>query len=158
ETALDPVALVGRAKGQIVLLGILTPSTRRSVLPVTVNGLWLQMTGEPQQDVITIEYNGFLVDPAWVGKIESDAIAFLLRAVTVAGRGRDELHLKNIPAVLEESVRASGCRFREVQRKPSYRIDLAAIRAAGRQYLDCLSANTRQQIRRSMRLYERRGQ
>ena len=158
EASLDPVALVGRAEGQIVLLGILAPSTRRSVLPVTVNGLWLQMTGEPQQDVITIEYNGFLVDPACVGKIEANAIAFLLRAVTVGGRRRDELHLKNIPAVLEEAVRASGCRFREVQRKPSYRIDLAAIRAAGRQYLDCLSANTRQQIRRSMRLYEKRGQ
>src|SRR6478736_5083693 len=67
------------------------------------------------------------------------------------------IHLKNVPAVLERSVRASGFHFREVQRKPSWRIDLAAIRAAGKHHLDCLSANTRQQIRRSMRLYEKRG-
>ena len=158
EASLDPVVLIGRAEGRIVLLGIVTPSTRRSLLPVSINGLWLQMTGDSQQDVITIEYNGFLVDDAWVGRLEADAIAFLLGAVTVHGRRRDELHLKNIPAEFETAVRASGFSYREVQRKPSYRIDLAAIRAAGRQHLDCISANTRQQIRRSMRLYQKRGE
>ena len=116
------------------------------------------MTGNPQQDVITIEYNAFLVEHDLVGKIEADAVAFLLGGIAVDGHRREELHLKNIPAVLERSVGASGFQFREVQRKPSWRIDLAAIRAAGRRHLDCLSANTRQQIRRSMRLYEKRGQ
>ena len=70
------------------------------------------------------------MDRAWVGRLEADAIAFLLGAVTVQGRRRDELHLKNIPAEFETAVRASGFGYREVQRKPSYRIDLAAIRAA----------------------------
>ena len=83
---------------------------------------------------------------------------FLLGGIAIEGHKRQELHLKNIPAPLEQSVRASGFHFREVQLKPSWRIDLAAIRAAGKSYLDCLSANTRQQIRRSMRLYEKRGQ
>ena len=32
------------------------------VLPIAVHGLQLHMTGDPQQDVITIEYNGFLVE------------------------------------------------------------------------------------------------
>ena len=126
-------------------------------MPITVDGLQLHMTGNPQQDVITIEYNGFLVEHDLVGKIEADAIAFLLGGITLDGHRREELHLKNIPAALERSVRASGFHFREVQRKPSWRIDLAAIRAAGKRHLDCLSANTRQQIRRSMRLYEKRG-
>ena len=158
EASLDPAVLIGRAEGRIVLLGILTPLTRRGLLPVAVHGLQLHMTGEQQKDVITIEYNGFLVEHGWVGKVEAEAIAFLLSALKVDARRRDELHLKNVPAEFATSVRASGFHCREVQRKPSWRIDLAAIRAAGKRHLDCLSANTRQQIRRSMRLYQKRGQ
>ncbi len=83
--------------------------------------------------------------------------AFLLNGVIIDGQRRDELHLRNVPADLKPAVAASGYHFSELQRKPSWRIDLAAIRAAGKQHLDCLSANTRQQIRRSKRLYQRRG-
>jgi CelD/BcsL family acetyltransferase involved in cellulose biosynthesis len=157
EASPRPVVLVAHADGRVVLLGIVTPVTRRILPAVSINGLWLQMTGDPREDVVTIEYNGFLVDQGFAGRIEADAIAFLLRGVTVGGARREELHLKNIPAALEASVRASGFQFRELQRKSSWRIDLATIRAAGNRHLDSVSANTRQQIRRSMRLYERRG-
>jgi hypothetical protein len=64
------------------------------------------MTGNPQQDVITIEYNGFLGERGLVGKIEADAVAFLLGGITLDGHRREELHLKNIPAALERPVRA----------------------------------------------------
>jgi CelD/BcsL family acetyltransferase involved in cellulose biosynthesis len=158
EASLHPPTLIGRVEGRVVLLGILTPSTRRLLRSITVDGLQLHMTGNPQQDVITIEYNGFLIERDLIGKIESGAIAFLLGGITLDGHRCEELHLKNVPAVLERSARASGFHFREVQRKPSWRVDLAAIRAAGESYLDCLSANSRQQIRRSMRLYEKRGE
>jgi CelD/BcsL family acetyltransferase involved in cellulose biosynthesis len=157
EASLHPPILIGRAEGRVVLLGIVTLSTRHVLRSITVDGLQLHMTGNPQQDVITIEYNGFLVEHDLVGKIEASAIAFLLGGIKLDGHRREELHLKNIPAALERPVRASGFHFREIQRKPSWRIDLAAIRAAGKHHLDCLSANTRQQIRRSMRLYEKRG-
>jgi CelD/BcsL family acetyltransferase involved in cellulose biosynthesis len=157
EASLRPVVLIGRVDGRIVLLGLLIPTERREHLPITVYGLQLHMTGDPQQDVITIEYNGFMVDSGWAGKIESDAVAFLLRGIVVNGHRRDEVHLKNVPAAFTQTVAESGAYFREVQRKPSWRVDLAAIRAADRQYLDCLSANTRQQIRRSIRLYDKRG-
>jgi CelD/BcsL family acetyltransferase involved in cellulose biosynthesis len=50
-----------------------------------------------------------------------------------------------------------GVAMRQLFRKPSWRVELAPLRAAGTSYLDSLSANTRQQIRRSIRLYERRG-
>ena len=158
EASLHPVVLIGSVDARIVLLGIVIPSTRRDVLPIAFHGFQLNMTGDPQQDIITTEYNGFMVERAWVGRIEAEAIAFLLSGVVVAGQRRDELHLKNIAADFQPTVAASGFAVREVQRKPSWRVDLDAIRAAGRQYLDCLSANTRQQIRRSMRLYEKRGE
>ena len=157
EALPQPVVVIGRAGERIVLLGVLAPKTRRILPAVNVHGLWLQMTGDPRQDVITIEYNGFLVERDLPSQIQADAIAFLLGGQTVSGVRRKELHLKNVPAALELPVRASGFGFRELARKPSWRIDLAAIRVQGKSYLDCLSANTRQQIRRSMRLYEKRG-
>jgi CelD/BcsL family acetyltransferase involved in cellulose biosynthesis len=151
------VVIIGRLAETHVLLGVLTPSRRRDVLPIALHGLYLHMTGDPRQDVITTEYNGFLVDRRHAGRLEPEAIAFLLSGILVGGQRRDELHLKSIVAEDERLVAASKAGYREVQRKPSWSVDLTAIRAAGRQYLDCLSANTRQQIRRSMRLYEQRG-
>jgi CelD/BcsL family acetyltransferase involved in cellulose biosynthesis len=157
EISLRPAVLIGRVEGRIVLLGALVPSTRREPLPIPIHGLHLHATGDLEQDIITIEYNGFLVDSGWAGRIESDAIAYLLSGIKVAGRKRNELHLRNMSAFLEQAAVASGCQFSDVQRKPSWRIDLAETRASGQTYLDRLSANTRQQIRRSMRLYEKRG-
>jgi len=157
ETGLRPAVLIGRLDDRIVLLGVLAPSSRRDVLPITVHGLQLHAIGDLQHDIITIEYNGFLVDSDWAGKIEADAVAFLLTGIRVDGRRRDELHLRGVPAELAQAVAASGYSASELQRKPSWRVDLAALRGAGKQYPDCLSANTRQQIRRAMRLYERRG-
>lgn len=157
EAALHPAVLVGRIDDRIVLLGALMPSNRRDVLPIGIHGAQLHLVGDVQHDVITIEYNGFLVDRTWEGKIESDAIRFLLGGITVHGTRWDELHLKNIPPALGQAVIDSGYHFRELQRKPSWRIDLAALRRQGKAYLESLSANTRQQVRRSMRLYEKRG-
>jgi len=157
EALPEPAVLIGRVDDRIVLLGALAPSSRRDVLPITIHGLQLQAIGNLQQDIITIEYNGFLVDRDWVGKVETAAISHLLNGVIVDGHRRDELHLRNISADLEPAVTASDYYFSELQRKPSWRVDLAQVRAAGKQYLESLSANTRQQIRRSIRLYEKRG-
>ncbi|HET7879357.1 MAG TPA: GNAT family N-acetyltransferase [Acetobacteraceae bacterium] len=153
ETSLRPLMLIGRAGDRIVLLGALIPTTRRDVLPIAIHGLQLHTTGDMDRDVITIEYNGFLVDLTWAGEIEANAIAFLLNGIHRCV----ELHLRNVPASLDSAAHASGFAVRELQRKPSWRIDLAAIRASGTPYLASLSANTRQQIRRSMRLYEVHG-
>ena len=158
EAGLRPAVLLGRADGRIVLLGALVPSARRDILPLTIGGLQLQTTGDEQQDIVTIEYNGFLIDPDWRGRLEQAALTFLLGGVVVDGRRRDELHLRNVPAELESSVAATGFHYDIVNRKPSWRIDLAAVRAQGKPYLPTLSANTRQQIRRSMRLYQQRGE
>ena len=157
EAGLQPTVIIGRDGATVVLLGVLTPTTRRDVLPISLHGLHLHMTGDPRQDVITTEYNGFLVERGYTGGIECEAVAFLLDGVVVDGRRRDELHLKNVVAGDVAIVAASGFAFREVQRKPSWYVDLAALRADGRQYLDSLSANTRQQITRSIRLYQQRG-
>ena len=157
ETGLRPAILIGRDGGRVVLLGALVPSKRQVVAPFAIAGLHLHTTGDPQQDIITIEYNGFLVDRAWAGWVEQEAVSFLMTGPVVDGRRRDELHLNNITVPYDRGVAETGIRCTRLERSPSWRIDLDAIRASGKPYLDHLSTNTRQQIRRSMRLYERRG-
>ena len=78
EASLRPAVLIGKVDDQIVLLGALAPSSRRDVLPIAIHGLQLHAIGDLQHDIITIEYNGFLVDREWIGKVETEAIAFLL--------------------------------------------------------------------------------
>ena len=152
----DPLLLTGRVNGQVVLLGLLLPSTRRDTKVWSTHGLRLQTTGDETRDVITIEYNGFLVERGWAGTAEREAIAFLMGGISVAGRRRDELHLRGVTQDYE-NLAPPGSLAVVVSRKPSWRIDLEGVRASGKSYLDHLSANTRQQIRRSVRLYEKRG-
>ena len=158
ETArICPAILVGRCDRRVVLLATLMPATRRSAAGIAIHGLHLNATGAPALDIITVEYNGFLVEQGLEGLYEAAAIRFLTSGIVVAGHRRDELHMKTAAAPIDSAIIESGVGFSEAQAKPSYRIDLDAVRATGKPYLDTLSANTRQQIRRSMRLYEQRG-
>ena len=157
--ALDPLPpiLVGDAGGAPVLLGALVPRRRVEGGIVRVNGLHLHTTGERAKDVIAIEYNGFVVDRAWAGRAEAAAVAWLLGPARVAGRRRDELHVVAATADAEARLVPPGMLLQIPARKPSWQVDLASVRASGRPYLDMLGAGTRQQIRRSMRLYEQQG-
>ncbi len=157
ELGTCPPVLVGEASGALILLGLLVPRRRREAGIIQVDGLHLHTTGKNGQDVIAIEYNNFLVDRAWVGKAEREAVRYLLGPARVGGQRRHELH---IVSMLEQDRAAMTPPEMLVQipsRKPSWRVDLDAVRASGRSYLDTVSANTRQQIRRSMRLYETAG-
>ncbi len=158
ETAkISPAILIGRHQGRVVLLAALMPRARRSPTGLTIHGLHLNATGDPAFDIITVEYNGFMVERGLEGRFDAAAIKYLTSGITVAGQRRDELHMKTACAPIDQAIVDSGATFTDVQSKPSYRIDLNAVRESGKAYLDTLSANTRQQIRRSMRLYEKRG-
>lgn len=159
ETGAAAGALIGRepAGGDVVLLGALMPNTRRGLLRLPVQGLHLHDTGREEIDVITIEYNGFLVDPAWRGRAEAAAIDFLMRPEGVGGHRRDELHMQGVTEPFEPVGLGDDLVCDIMARRPSWQVHLNALRLEGRDYLSGLSANTRYQIRRSMRLYERRG-
>jgi len=157
ETAIAPTVLIGRAGSEVVLLGILVPGQRRIAWPITIGGVHLHTTGELSQDVITIEYNGFLVDRRCSDAAQDEAIAFLFSRRRL-GRARfDELHLYNVLHTHAAVAQSNGLAHAVIATRGSYRIDLEKLRETGRGYLDSLSSNTRQQIRRSVRLYEKRG-
>lgn len=157
ETAIEPAVLVGRQGGVFVLLGVLVPSLRLEARPIAIRGVRLHTTGDDERDVITIEYNGFLVDRALGEAAEDSAIAFLMQGGRIGGHACDELMLRNVGRDYARAGAGIGLLHTLIWRKPSFRVDLDAVRATGRAYLDGLSANTRQQIRRSMRLYEKSG-
>jgi hypothetical protein len=71
-----PMLLTGRAAGTVVVLGLLLPSKQRTLRLWPTHGLRLHTTGDEAEDVITIEYNGFLVARSWEGRAETAAIAF----------------------------------------------------------------------------------
>ena len=163
----QPVAvLTGRSAEQVVVLGLLVSSPRRGRLPWKIFGAELHNTGDPEKDVITMEYNGLLVARDVAGLAAEDAaIRFLLSDHPAAGRSAapriDELHLRNVVRTYAAAAPAGegtgGLLHEMAWSKPSWQVDLDAVRASDRPYADSLSANTRQQIRRSMRLYEKQG-
>ena len=120
-----PDVIAGRVDGQIVLLGALFPASRRTRIGFRVSSLNLHNVGNPAKDVITLEYNGFLVDRRWAGKVEAEAFGFLLGAPP---RHACEIHLKNLNERYEAIPGPPGALRTVLWRKPSWRIDLAAIR------------------------------
>lgn len=145
------------AAGRIVLLGFVLPSFRKTARLIRFSGLQLHTTGKWEQDCIAMEYNGFLVDRDWAGRLERSAFTWLLRGHSVAGVRPAEVH---IVSMLEEHRSAwtpDAVICRVPFRKPSWRVNLDALRARGANYLSSLRPNTRQQIRRSIRLYDAEG-
>lgn len=148
----SPLLLTARLGPSVVGLALLQPARLRRHLVVHPRALLLHQTGDPALDCITIEYNGILVDRSVGDEATEASIAFLERDARC-----DELHLPGVPAAFEAQARRNGLSIWTRARAPSWRVDLDALRQDGRAYLATLGANTRYQIRRAMRLYERRG-
>lgn len=110
----------------------------------------INTTGREEFDVVTIEYNDILADRRFAETVRSLALDELrAQADGIVWRGVEEHH--------ETCLKKLGWLSRRFAEAPSARIDLTALRQKGMPYLNSLSANTRQQIRRSIRLYEQRG-
>ena len=156
EARIAPLVLVGRLGATVVALGVLQRFRQRRHLVITADALLLHHLGQKEKDVVTIEYNGFLLDRTVSWRALTGCIAFLFRAE--AAQCIDELHLKGVPQHYEHHARAPGIRRLVMSRHPSWKVDLDRIRGSGRGYLDNLGSNTRYQVRRSIRLYRARGQ
>jgi CelD/BcsL family acetyltransferase involved in cellulose biosynthesis len=154
EAGRPDFVLVGRSGGEIVCLGLLRKAVQRRHGFVRSETLCLHETGDEQKDVIFIEYNAFLADRRF-DPVDFEAIAFL-RGQAAAIGGLDEIQLGGFT---ERRYAALAARERTHVHalKTTAQVDLAALRASGGDYLATLSANTRQQIRRAIRLYETRG-
>ena len=118
------------------------------------NCLYLNETGIPELDALTIEHNGLLVSEYSDKKLcIIKMISFILREI----KNWDEII---VSGVNEENVSdyimaadENNIYVRILDKKPYYYVDLNDIRLRGQNYIGCLSSNTRQQIRRSIKAY-----
>jgi CelD/BcsL family acetyltransferase involved in cellulose biosynthesis len=155
EAGLPDFVFVGRSEGEVVCLGLLRKGRQKRHGFVRSRTLCLHETGNEEKDVIFIEYNGFLTDRRF-DPIEPEAIASLRSNAPKLG-GFDEIQLGGFTEARYEAIRAAGCKTHVHALKTTAFVDLDAVRASGGDYLATLSANTRQQIRRAIRIYEARG-
>lgn len=155
EAGMPDHVLIGRADGEIVCLGLLRRGLARRHGLVRSRTLYLHQTGHEEQDIIFIEYNGLLTDLRF-GRLEPQAIDYLRLHQSQIGRF-DEVQLGGIAAEGYRALRTAGLRTHIHAHKTTAFVDLSALRASGSDYLSTVSANTRQQIRRAIKLYEARG-
>lgn len=111
-----------------------------------VPALWLNQCGDPVGDRPFVEYNGLLCAPG-LEEAAARAVAAALaerrdwRALLVSGVAPGA-PLLEVPGVRRAVLRDES---------PACFVDLTAVRAAKGEYLALLGANTRRQIRRSLR-------
>ncbi|MBU8536737.1 GNAT family N-acetyltransferase [Falsiroseomonas tokyonensis] len=134
----DALLLRAESRGQVVALALCNRRGGR---------LCLGESGDPARDAPFVEHNGPLMLE------EPGLCAALLRAAAAAPDVRRLLLGGVPPAVL---AAAPGVALRCQERQAPF-VDLDAIRAAGGDHLASLSANARQQIRRTLRHFSGMG-
>jgi CelD/BcsL family acetyltransferase involved in cellulose biosynthesis len=149
-----PKLLRGAVHGHAVSLALLgTNETRRRRRLVRSRGLYLNQTGDPRFDSLTIEHNGILAAAEWELVIWDELIGWF------AGlRGEaDELNVGGSQRHLSEAALGKwglGCHETSL---PSYSIDLCRLEGSDGEIYPVLSASARQQLRRALRYFERFG-
>jgi len=114
--------------------------------------LHLNETGDPQFDCVTIEHNGF------VGKVPGEVGGWqaLLDWFESGAAEADELSISGVTYDIL-GPRLGGLMLSSDRKTPAYRVDLVSLRAAGGSVGSILSANSRQQLNRSMRVFASSG-
>jgi CelD/BcsL family acetyltransferase involved in cellulose biosynthesis len=137
----DPVLVEAIDGGRTVALALFN-RVRRRIGPAV---LYLGESGTAELDCPYVEQNGVLAEAGRTAELTECC----LRAVA----SRYDLVLSGLGDPVVTAVRRSARLMRITRSQDSPFVDLAALRAAGGDYLVGRSANTRQQIRRSDRFY-----
>lgn len=150
---IEPLVLTARRFEHLCGIALIFRENRRRHGWLKSKGLFLNETGVPRLDALTIEYNGFLCDKDEASDLTVGALNYLKSDLS----GWDEFTFSGIDVPTYAAFQKSENLVNINARLPCHYVDLSTIRAKGSTYLDCLSRNTRSQIRRAMRRYEERG-
>ena len=149
-----PKLLRGTAHGRTVSLALLGANeTRRRRGLVRSRGLYLNQTGDPRFDSLTIEHNGMLAAAECELGVWDELIGWFASLREKA----DELHVGGSQRRLPEAALSRwglGCHETSI---PCYSIDLCQLEDSDGELYPVLSANARQQLRRTLRYFERLG-
>ena len=156
HTGERPLVLEARSDDRVIALALIQSSNNRSQGRFPAKCLYLHETGKKKMDRLTIEYNGILADAEIGNQAVKACIDFLIDDKRHVPKW-DELYLSGVDPLYAEHFRGRSDLRLTPREKGSASVDLDAIRSAGKQYIDSLSSNTRYQVRRAIRLYEKSG-
>lgn len=146
---------VAEEGGTPIGLALFVPTQERRLKLIRPRQLRLLETGVPGEDVITVEYNDVLARKGSEDAVRQAMLQHLFDA------GFEEVIIGGAEHHLQAQLVGAGF---SVQRRAETRsafVDLSSLRTAGvsdvEGYIAGLGKNTRSQIRRSLRLYEKRG-
>ena len=153
ESGARPVLLVALRHNVIVGLALIGEDRPRFRRPT----LYLNQAGAAEFDTVYIEYNDFLVDRTEAKATRAACLAALCDNSSAIGQCREIRWVAcAIPA--ENMPRHRNMALKKYLSLFSPYVDLNAVRGRGNDLAALLSANTRYQIRRSIRLYEEMGE
>jgi CelD/BcsL family acetyltransferase involved in cellulose biosynthesis len=141
----DPVLVEATRDGRTVALALFN-RVRRWIGPSVLH---LGENGSAALDCPYVEQNGVLAEAG----DHDELTRMCLRAVS----SQYDLSLSGVDESVVAAMRQTAGQVVVVRSQASPFVDLAALRATGTDYLSGRSANTRQQIRRSDRFYEKDG-
>ena len=154
ERFTDPCLLTARENGVVVGLALFNRTAGRAFPGLGRARLSLGESGVPTLDTIFIEHTGLLLD-----RSADDGVArccwAALAGQTAAGLGGAHWILSGVPEGVRDCL-PSDRRVRLVAQRPAPHFDLASG-GPGAAAIDRFSANTRQQLRRSLRAWEEIG-
>ncbi len=140
---------------EVVGLALLIKNKERRFGVLNSTRLLLHETGIPALDQIWIEYNGILTNKANHSEISTAALKFLVHKYP----GWDELIIGAISESEKSIFEQSFNSYTHIKwQAPSFGVNLAALKTANNTYLSSLSRNTRYQINRSQREFEKEGE
>ncbi len=150
---IHPELLRVELEGRTAALGILVRKSVKRSLVLSSRALFLNSTGNPNLDEITMEYNGLLCESG----LELEAVQRCVEYLTSQGDW-DEWFVDGLHGVdLTQNATVPGVRWVTRRQTKCHYVDLESLRRSGGHYLDLLGANTRHNIRRSIREYEKIG-
>jgi hypothetical protein len=143
--ALPQLLVVEATDGGDVALALIGRGEERRKLG-KLPALWLNEVGDKDGDRPFIEYNGILC-----AKGKGPAVVHSFCAAIAGRRDWKALHLSGLPFG-SPLIDVPGVRRRVLRdASPAYHVDLRQVWGCGGDYLSLLSANSRNQIRRSVK-------
>ena len=154
----DMLLLEARREERIVGLAVLGHNTIRRHNIFSSEALLVSESGNPTYDALTVEHSGLLIERG----IEVPVIRSCLEFLRDTHISWDEFYVSGIENTHPQSYIEAASSVSNLEpvvsaERPYFFVDLAAIEASEKIYLETLSANTRYQISRSKRLYEEFG-
>ncbi|MDO9237042.1 MAG: GNAT family N-acetyltransferase [Aquabacterium sp.] len=150
----QPKLLIAKQDGMVVGLGLLVKGRTRLLKVIPVPCWYLHETGNLAFDDLVIEYNGFLLDKACASDARDAMLSFMLQHC-----GSASLAIRHADSSYERWAgdQAHCGSVVRTDRMTSYLVDLKRARQTEGGHLAMVSANTRSQVRRSLKAYAELG-